>query len=265
MRAPLKSMPYTPTRKTYRKPAAAPRKKYTKRWYFDASIPKGVPLIGGSSLKMGSGTMTKRSIQTLKSLISENKQKIVSNNTPASWTHNTIYTFNPLSNIPIGAGENSRIGASIHVKSIRLNYEFTTFGASNPDDQVMVRLMWVKNIAQGGSGTDIPGSFLASSDLFLTTSGGNGIKNIPDFTRSTVISDQIVRLPTSHVSGRYVAAVGSCDMMVPFQFHYNSPTSNYGKDYNYYLVLIPYVAAGTTGTTIAGTVRFDCLTNFTDA
>lgn len=52
------------SRKTYtRRPATKAR--LSKRWYVDASIPKSMPFIGGSSFKAGSGSLSKRSLQTL--------------------------------------------------------------------------------------------------------------------------------------------------------------------------------------------------------
>ena len=105
-----------------------------KRWYFDASLSKSIPFVGGSSLRMGSGALTKRSItQAVRAQVirtQENKQKIVNSGASSGMTHSTIYTFNPLGNIPIQTGQNGRIGSEIFIKNIILRMNISNRAAA---------------------------------------------------------------------------------------------------------------------------------------
>ena len=233
-----------------------------KRWYVDAQIAKTVPLIGGSSFKAGSGPLTKRSLQTLIRETNESKQKIIVATNTSGLLHNTIYTYNPLGNIPIGTGANSRIGQDIFVKNIRLEGLLTNVGGV-ASMEVHFRVMVVSSNSQTLSGSDALSSGLGSTDIFVQ--GSNYlIDSIPDNNRCTVLHDSHHKL-IPQGSGSTTQSRISLNFGKGKVLKYLTPTSNYATNKNIYVVVIPYYCGGTTGTTVIGSIQWESVVDFTDA
>ena len=178
-----------------------------KRWYLDATIGKSVPIVGGTSLKAGSGTLQKRSLlsKTVKQAVvamQDNKQKIITGGGTSSMTHNTIYTLNPLGNIPIGAGANSRVGSEIYVKNIilRLMISNRTAAASatGRDSATMFRVMWVKIDQDYLSGSDSLSTGVGSTDVFVQASNYLALSAV-DYNRAEVLDDQMIKIYPNYV------------------------------------------------------------------
>ena len=250
----------------YRKPFGAASVKQ-KRWYVDAQIPKSLPLIGGASFKAGTGTMlTKRSlVNAVKRDLVETKQKITSGST-GSLTANTILTYNILGNIPIGTGSQSRIGQTISLSSYRCHMEISNFGVAiaSTYSPIYFRVACVRSRAQVQGGVDNFGSGLGMSDLFETGALFPHIAPF-DFNKVVLLSDKLIKLdPTNTLTtGTTSSRIFECSEFGG-NMDYLTPTSNYGKTYNTYLIIIPYQIGSTSGSTVLGQTVFEMVTSFQD-
>lgn len=259
-------MPYYPKTNYSRRPVTKSR-GLNRRWYVDATVPKGVPFIGGSSFKAGSGTLTKRSIQNLvRNTLLENKQKLAIDRGEISMTHNTLYTFNPFGNIPISTGDNSRVSDTIHVKSVKISGTINTLNFAAKDTDVIARFLWIKHDAEYLSGSSLFSAGLGSSELFLEGTS-TMLHGIIDSDRCTVLADKTFRMP------HYISSIAhqqKFDFDMPIgasgiKMQYKTPTSNYGKTYNYYLVGMVAAYGKVSGVTVIGGVVFDSVVNFVDS
>lgn len=239
-------------KRTYTK---KPQQRLRKRWYFDASIPKTVPFVGGTSLRMGSGNLVKRSITAaVKNAIvnaGPTKHKVVDATTLVFLQHQTTYTWNPLGNIPIGTGETSRLATDIHVKKIKLKFVFANDATQSTllrNQPLHVRVMWIRSDAQVQGGTDVFGSGLGNSDLFVP-GFSLPFNAVIDKDRCTAISDNSYRIPAASVDGTYSVLQFDYDCpLKDFGFKYDGLTSNYSSvNKNLYCIVIPYQVGQTTG------------------
>lgn len=221
--------------------------KKSKRWYFNAQAT--LPYIGKTGIGFGSGK-AKRSLNNIvdRRIVSqaESKRKIATTQTSGP-THNTIYTFNPFSNIGQGTDIFSRIGDEIHVTNFHVRLHFKGKGSVS---QQSYRLMLVKHEDEVLSSTDnYLSSGLGSTDLFFTFQ--NALTSIPDFKRIKVLHDEIIRVPKESTPTQ----INSVDREYTFPFNkkINFKTgTNFAKTENYYLVIIPHIENGTNGVTIVG-------------
>jgi hypothetical protein len=174
-------------------------------------------------------------------------------------THNTIYTANVLNGISQGTGDGNRIGDSIHIDHITLNCLLDTATGSSNVVPVKLRVMLLACTAQYTQASF--GSGLGSSDLFYATSTNLLISRLnPRLCK--LLCDEIIHIQPT------VAAVGTvgyghinCKVDAPFEFRTGT---QYGTAANLYLVTIPYVVGGTSGTTQAGAFAYDYAVTFRD-
>lgn len=266
--------------KTYRRPIAR-KNRLTKRWYVDASIPKSVPIIGGSSFRAGSGALTKRSLNAVKNMISNGgttKQKVVNVGLIANFLQDTMYTFNPLGNITIGTGENARIGTDIHVKHINFKIRFnqrTDLVVPYLNAPVTIRMMWVRTNVQVLASQDTFGSGLGATTLFLD--GQNSpILSTLDKDKVTILADTTFNMPITPLAfnsatNAVIPTITSKVVEFPcpatdFTFKYQSTTSGYSiVNKNIYLVVVPYLQGTSLGSTILLDYSFTSNTQFTDS
>lgn len=260
-------MPY---RRNYRKPVN--RSKYQKRWYVNASVPKSMPFIGGSSFRAGSGALNKRSLNTvIKRAITDNtalKQKVINVTDSANFQHDSLYTFNPLGNIPIGTGENARLATDIHIKSIKLNFLFnnrTDIAAPLLDSAVTVRMMWVRLEADYRASFDTFGSGVGTGDIFVDGQNSPMLSQL-EKDKCTILSDTKFEIPATQLSGRIASKYITYDCpLKDFTFKYQSTTSGYSSvNKNVYLVCAAYLIGATTGVTPLCNYQFTSVVNFTD-
>jgi len=159
-----------------RHPKRAPtkQKRKQKRWYIDASIPKGVPFIGGSSFKAGSGTLQKRSVQAIARQVvnsqKETKQFVVT--VGDNLAHNKILTYSPIQCITQGVTATQREGDAIFLRKILCRVRF---GAYSNMSRSLYRifLVWSPQRLLTNSVTDprvVNQPYgLGASDLFLNS------------------------------------------------------------------------------------------------
>lgn len=251
-------MPYLSRRPAQR------RRKYAKRWYVDATIPKRVPFVGGSSFRAGSGTLTKRSLQSFIRSTGEQKQKIIAAVNTVDLKHNTIYTLNPFGNIAIGTGTPNRIGSSIFVKEWSVGMLLTNIAGIQSTSQYRVMVVGIEN--QHLSGDDTLTAGVGSTSIFVEGSNYMLLSK-PDPNRCQVLHDEVVTLPiqdnsTATAIQQKLHHFSVCKNK---ELKFLTPTGNYLHNKNYYMLVMPYIAAGATGTTVVGTCQWQSVVTFTDA
>lgn len=255
---------YKPANKTSATQFAKPKQK---RWYVDAAIPRGIPFIGGSTFKAGSGTLQKRSIvNAVKQSLIETKQKITVGSC-VGMLHNTCYTHNFLGNIPVGTGSASRIGQTINVLSCRYTLEVNNVGGSAAALLIPTyfRFICFKSRAQAQQSTDSFSSGIGSTDIFESGSQNLLMSKI-DYNKVNLLSDKVVKLQVAKLPSPYTndSVLYNCDEVGIGKMEYLTPTSNYGKVQNVYMVVIPYTPGGSTGTTVCGNVNYEGFVAFQD-
>lgn len=250
----------------YRKPQAFKKpSRLGKRWYVDAQIPKAMPFIGGASFRAGSGSLTKRSlINSIKNELIETKQKIIIGNT-VGLTHNTIYTINPLGNIPIGTGSASRIGQTINVKSVRMTFELNNGSSGNAFCPTYFRVLCLKSRGQFQQSVDTLASGLGSTDIFEAGSS-NLLYSRVDFNKVNLLSDKVIKCVPTNTTGTLTidSHLVPCDEIALGKMDYLTPTSNYGKTMNLYVVVIGFYPGGVSGVSVTGNATYEGVVTFTD-
>lgn len=234
----------------------------SKRWFVDATLGKNVPFIGGSGVRFGNGTLTKRSLMnTVRNTILEEKQFQLSNS-GGSLTHNTIYSSNLLGNIPIQVGSAGRLGQKLHMKATTLNINIT--GVTGSTYPIHCRVMVLRSNAQYHSGSSSITAGLGSTDIF--EAGHSELLIAPtDSNKCVILYDRLVQLKTTNYSA---GTADAATLHIPLKagnYEYLTTTSNYMRDKNLYLVFIPYYYGGTPGTTVCCTVLQETCINFTDS
>jgi hypothetical protein len=232
-----------------------------------------VPFIGGSAFKAGSGTLNKRSLNaSIRDVVRHTepkKYKVVDHIYSQDLLANTIYTWNPLGNIPIGTGENQRLSTEIYVTRIGLKLAFLNNEGlgSTFTRQVNCRVMWVRSEAQYGSGSDAFGSGLGLTDLFYA---GQTIPTFafPDNDKCTILSDTMVRIPALAYSGAQESAYREIDAPIGsgMTFKYSSLTGDYStKSKNIYCVIACQIPGDVTGTTVDARLEWQGCVEYRDS
>ncbi len=224
----------------------------SRRWFANASG-------WGLSFSLGSGeAKQKRSItgdfvdskvQSLQSVISGN-----------AFTHNTIYTLNPLGQISQGTANGNRIGDKIRVRYLSISGLFSNQTASNVSNERHMRILLVASTARYNPGA-APGSGLGASDLYFGTTSGLLNANV-DPRKAHVLCDEVVTVK-SRVSGAVASEYFTASCKLDSHFEYATGLV-YGVAANLYWVFIPYEAGGSTGTTQLGQLELENLTIFDD-
>jgi len=244
-----------------------PRPRIRKRWYVDASVPKSMPFIGGSSFKAGSGVLRKRSLQTMirSSGVESHGQK----NGASNLLQATVQTFNPLGNIPIGTGDINRVGTDIFVKKITFKMDCVLPSSLNTD--VYIRLAWVRSTKQVQGGVDSLASGLGVSDLQYSdaiTKTGEIHLNPLDPEKVTILADKLFLIPMQSNSSSGSFSHRVLDFPCPitnFPFKYEGAASNYStKNKNLYLIAIAYANGVSTATPLM-TNRHSSLVTFNES
>lgn len=235
-----------------------PNKK-GKRWYIDASLPKSVPFIGGSSFKAGSGTMVKRMVQNELKKTQETKINKVSYQSSVL-TMNTLYCIAPIQDIAVGTAVNQRVGNQISVKHMR--YRVSLNNATLTQVKFRLITVWIPHNTTISSGT-FAGA-IGTTELFYTTGSDNGIifslynNKLPH----TVICDKIITVNADY-SGQSKTITKNFDCPINKKITYK-PSSTLLTDWNLYTVVIPYSPGATPAVTQIGYINIDSITTFTD-
>jgi hypothetical protein len=219
-----------------------------RRWFADMSG-------WGVSFQVGSGEPTKgkRSLP-----VAPDSKFLATSLSIGSALHQTVYSFNPLSVITPGTGSSQRIGAGIRLKG--LSFKFNIMSNNTFTNQGVWRILLVASTYQGG----LPnfGAVLNTGHLFYATTGLDFTAAHVDSRIAKVVCDELVHVvPT--ISGSFAFMNGFIDCSVDIPYEYQT-TSSYGVNSNLYLVVIPSLAYGTTGSTVCGSITGESLICWAD-
>lgn len=244
---------------------APPARRHRKRWYVDASIPKSVPFIGGSSFKAGSGTLQKRSMERIaRSVLNqqkETKQLVTSNS--QSLVHDTIYTWAPTQNLVLGFAASQREGDSIYLRKIKVRGRIE-LPSTIAQGQYRMMALWLpaERTAASTSNPLVP-SGVGSSEIFLPSVHPLYSRFINNKLNSKVICEKRINIsPQTAGNAKSVTFNLDCSFFRKMQF--KSPGGTLFKDEQLYFVLMGQTPNGTAGTTNIGIVHFDFLVTYND-
>lgn len=238
------------------------RRRKAKRWYVDASIPKSVPFIGGSSFKAGSGTLQKMVKRAI--LNQEESKFLVFANSATTLLHDTFYTAAPWQLGPLqGTAVNQRVGSDIFLKSLVLNANLTNVGGVFA--KVRFIGVWADkqlNVAPAA------GQIFTSSgapDLFFTSSTGYTQGLINNKLDHVIICDRTYTIKPDY-SGEIKSQKVQVSCPINKRVTYGGISAPmYFKDKQLYFVLIPYTPGGNVGTTQVINMTADLLMTYKDA
>jgi len=254
------------------------------KWYVDATIPRGVPIVGGGGIRFGSGNQPVRRMQskTVQSVIRQGirsieplKYNTLSDTTQAlQSTH--FYVFNPLANIPVGSGETARVSTDIFVKKIQIKgwlKSLQTNGTGVNNNPVHLRVMWIRMTKKTGSGGVIfSADTITPAEMFLPgqTQVGSNLIHMLDPDKVTIIADDIYTLTQGGVALAYQSKV--LDISCPlenFPFRFGGPVGDVDANYsnhnkNIYCILSVNCANTLTTDTVAN-FTWDYACSFTDS
>lgn len=173
-------------------------------------------------------------------------------NAAAGITANTIYTNSITTKVTQGDTNADRTGDAIQLVALKIKgviNSATTAGAYG----YRILVGWsTKQFNVSGSAAG-----LGLTDIFLPSTGANWTPSaIVNPKAFTVLHDSMVDINSQITATADLAQV---DIKVPLsgKFEYVSSGSVYGKTRNLYLIVIPAVIGGTSGTTQCGSYAFN--------
>lgn len=229
-----------------------------KRWYFDATIGKNVPLIGGTGIRMGTNGV-KKIVRRELGRQEETKIFTTGDLLNTGLKENTLYTLSPLT-ITTGTGLNQRIGSQIYLRHIKLRMNITNTTAQ-PQVQFRVMVVW-SDSQYLLDWTTYAGVGLGSSELFYT-SNNYTTALINNKLNTKVICDRLFTVNTD-VASAVVRRTFSMDCPIYQRITYLG-SNNLIKDQQLYVVIIPTTPAGVTGTTSIGSFTAQALVTYKDS
>lgn len=221
-----------------------------RRWFADMSG-------WGLSLQVGSGDPVKgkRSLP-----VNPDSKFLATYVSVGNATHDTLYSYNPLSVIVNGTGPSQRIGSAIKLKGISFRFTVDGVVSSTTANPTIWRVMLVASTVQGNVANF--GTVLGSSNLFFSTAVTLPVNSHVDSRVAKLICDQTFETkPRIAATPDNLAGFVDCEINMPFEFQSGSV---FGVSSNLYLVVTPHVAAGVSGTTVAGNITGEVLVCWTD-
>lgn len=220
-------------------------KSKSKRWHFNAAY-------GPFSLSFGSADQAPSSNKGKRSIPTDGEEKYFSSSlSTAALTHGTVYTFNPLAQIVAGTGVTQRIGNAIHLDKIQVSLNISTTGMVTKTG-CNWRFLIVVSTKQYNPSSSSFGSGLGTTDLFLNTS--NACTSPVDPRVAWVLCDKMIEIEPK-ISGADTVRFTLQSCQIDKDFEYNTAASTYGVSSNIYIVLVPNIAGGVSGTTVVGAVQ----------
>jgi len=231
-----------------------PKKKMGKRWFVAAS---------GWGLNMSAGSSDGNQLKKRDFQYANGDVNIKTNNfaiSGASYTHNTIYTFNPLAQITQGDGEASRNGAAIGLKTMSMRGVMSNDASTNTNNTKNLRVLLLASSVQSDPGATL-GSGLGATDIFYNTTFP--ALYTPNMRLVKVLCDQVVELQPT-IGTAIVSKYFEANCAIDQTFEFRTDASKYGTSANLYWVVLPYQDAGVSGTTQMGSLTCEFVTVFTD-
>lgn len=165
-------------------------RRVRRRWYLDASIGKGVPIVGGTGIKMGTNAV-KRVVR--REIYKQEETKMASFAGPTTSLGNgTIYTLTPLKGIVQGTGASERVGDQIYLRHIKMRTTLvsTVQGAI----RIRVLALW-RDDSYVHLNPYSYQSLIGSTDLFYSTSASMTHALINNKLDHQIICDKVFTVP----------------------------------------------------------------------
>lgn len=234
-----------------------------KRWSIDAGVK--IPGGWGANFKFNSKRslrkVIKREVKREDKKLAEAKLKGWVPVTPGGLTHNTIALFNPLGNMSQGASQYQKQGDKIQVEGMHLRCIWTPAVSTSTQ---FLRVLIVKQPVTYGvnaNGTATDGfstginlsdlEYLNASGVSLSSTGVAAIQMQHDPKKMPILYDKVYRCDQEGPGGLTLARVVDINYNFNTKFEFR-PGTNYGLSKNYYVILIPSILGGTTGTSSVG-------------
>lgn len=240
---------------------ARTRKNVKRRGFqFSATVGRNVPFIGGSSVRLGT-----RANKAVKKVVRRelNKQEEIKQYYPTSasssaLTHNTVYTLSPIQGLTTGTSANNRVADQIFLRKLVINGDIQ---CSATQSIVVHRVLVLWTDQQTATTWGFNSVFGTTNIFYATTNYAYAMIN--NKLNNTIICDRTITAK---------ADIGSEIKSTPFKIvcpifkkiKWQSG-SIYLKDKQLYVVVIPHVAGGSSGVTVAGTANYNTLLTYTDA
>lgn len=250
-------------------------RKGKKRWYLDASSGIGGPLIGGVSVKAGSGTISKRAIKTIvkKELVKDSETKFSNQNENfATRIQSQVYTYAPLQTYPLpGSTYYQRIGSDIYLRNLVLKFNFQNSGvnAASPGPFPIVRFrimaFWADSqlVVTPGTG-GVFGSGVGTSQLFFGSTVGTANALINNKLDHVMILDKTIVVKADY-AGELKSSIQTISLKLNKKVTFHNDTAPmFLKDKQLYVVVIPYAVGGTDAISVVGGFCCDMMITYKD-
>ena len=236
------------------------RKGLKKRGFqFQASIGKGVPFIGGSSIRLGTrANAVKKIVRRELNKNEETKIWATSDLKSTGLLQNTLYTISPMV-VAVGTGVNQRIGTQIFVRHLKVRLAISN---TNTQSSIQFRILTLWSDKQYALDWTAYGAALGSTDIFYPSNNYTGalINNKLD---TRIICDKIYTVKTD-ISGQLIKKNYSYDCPIMKKVTYLG-ANNLVKDSQLYIVIIPTTPLGVNGVTAVGDISAQALLTYKDA
>lgn len=244
----IRSAPYT----------TAKRRRFRRRFYFDARIGKNVPIIGGTGIRFGKRAMRK----VARSEIMRNEEtKIWATTEIASnvLTQNTMYTLSPIQGLIQGVAENQRVGQQVFMRHLKIRGSITN-NVATPSVYYRVLVCWLdEQFVQGWA--FVTGQI--NQPLLFYGSGNLTTALLNNKTGAKVICDRYY-YNVAQYSGNYKIRKFSIDCPLFEKVTFNT-TGVLLNQKQLYVVIIPFTPGGINDTTAVGELRVSSILSYKDA
>lgn len=176
--------------------------------------------------------------------------------------HNTLYSLTITGNIAKGTSNGNRVGDEIFLEALKGKILFTNNSAAVVDNsETLYRVSVIRCNTSVLSASDaFSSAAVANSEVYLTTVTNSPMTALFDPKSCTVFYDEVVKFEPAITASSLTyqnKKVMVLDLYCKFKRSFVYETnSNYGKLYNYYVLISGFNASGVTGTTNIGNAYF---------
>ena len=171
-------MPYYRRKPTYKK---KPFAKKRRGFGLDFQVGRGVPIVGGTRLRLGTRAVRKIARREIMAQEETKLRTFAISSFPTGTAYNTpllndtVYTYCPLSLIPQGDDVTERVGRQIFVRHVRFRIVTAVPSTANVDTTYRMLVIWSEqNYLQTGGVFAPMSSLVKATDLFQDSSIGTG-------------------------------------------------------------------------------------------
>lgn len=238
----------------------APR-RFRKRWYVDARIGKGVPIIGGTGIVAGSGRrgFQKRGLNALikrQALKSEETKEMIRVVGSSTFNHSTVYNTK-LNALDQGTSQQQRVGDKVFYCGINMKFLVMPAVANSTWRIYVVK---ARQSSSTTNHTSFDGSSPAIGGSLMFRNGDTNPYSLLNTDDVTVLCSKTLKVDQKFSGETNISRIFKMNCKIMKNFQYQTGTtinsvwtpSQDGEYFNYYLVVVPFshVAGATTSTNV---------------